>query len=180
MSFSAPPPTDGSREIVYVGQGCTADAYLADPAGKAALIVRGVCGFAEKAARAIAAGATEGVIMNNTPGVVFGTLGAPLGSDVPVVGISLADGNFIRAQAYPVTWTWTAEAASAPNPTGNLISGFSSYGLAADLSLKPNIGAPGGNIYSAYPLEAGGFATLSGTSMSAPHVAGGIALIKQA
>jgi minor extracellular serine protease Vpr len=64
--------------------------------------------------------------------------------------------------------------------TGGLISGFSSFGLAADLSLKPNIGAPGGCIYSAYPLEAGGYATLSGTSMSAPHVAGGVALIKQA
>ena len=180
MTFSAPAPTSGSGEIVHVGQGCNADAYLADPAGKIALVDRGTCSFAEKAVRAISAGATSVVVANNVAGVVFGTLGAPLGSDVPVVGISLADGNFIKAQAAPVTWTWTAEAASAPNPTGNLISGFSSFGLTADLNLKPNIGAPGGNIYSTYPLEAGGFATLSGTSMSSPHVAGAVALIKQA
>ena len=190
MTFSPPAPTVGNREIVYVGRGCAdgdlntpgaqPDPYLADPNGKAALIVRGVCGFAEKATRAIAAGATDVMIMNNVAGVVFGTLGAPLGSPVPVVGISQADGNFIIVQTAPVTWKWTSQQASFPNPTGGLISGFSSFGLAADLSFKPNIGAPGGSIYSSYPLEAGAYATLSGTSMSSPHVAGGIALIKQA
>lgn len=190
MTFSPPAPTSGSRDIVYVGRGCVdgdlatpgnqTDVYLANPSGKIALIIRGACSFGEKASRAIAAGASEVIVMNNVAGVVQGTLGAPLGSPVPVVGISLADGTFIRSQTAPITFTWTSQKASFPNPTGNLISSFSSFGLAADLSLKPNIGAPGGSIYSAYPLEAGGFATLSGTSMSSPHVAGGVALIKQA
>jgi hypothetical protein len=67
-----------------------------------------------------------------------------------------------------------------PNPTGNLISSFSSYGLAPDLSLKPDIGAPGGNINSTYPLEKGGHANISGTSMASPHVAGAVALMMQA
>ena len=66
------------------------------------------------------------------------------------------------------------------NPTGNLISSFSSYGLAADLTLKPDIGAPGGSINSTYPLEQGGNANISGTSMSSPHVAGAAALLLQA
>src|SRR5690606_27430106 len=98
------------------------------------------------ATNAIAAGASAVIIYNNVPGVVAGTLGAPLGSDVPVVGISQADGLLIRTFAAPVPMTWTDQSDSFPNPTGGLISSFSSYGLSPDLALKPDIGAPGGSI----------------------------------
>jgi subtilisin family serine protease len=58
MSFADPTPTAGTEEIVFVGRGCNGDAYLADPAGKVALIERGACSFNEKATNALAAGAT--------------------------------------------------------------------------------------------------------------------------
>jgi subtilisin family serine protease len=182
MSFSGPVPTSGSAEIVYVGLACTANLpLLADPAGKTALAVRGTCSFGEKATNAINAGATAVVIANNAPGLFSGTLGAQIGDgSVPVVGIAQADGVFLRAQTAPVMMTWTDRIGSFLSPNGGLISSFSSYGLAPDLSLKPDIGAPGGNIYSTYPLEEGGYAVLGGTSMASPHVAGAAALLLEA
>ena len=135
--------------------------------GKVALIVRGACGFAQGEPRH-AAGATSVVVMNNVPGVVNGTLGAGHYESSPVVGISKRDGDFIIAQATPSNMAWTDRAGTFPTPTGGLISGFSSWGLAADLSLKPDIGAPGGSIRSTYPLEYGSYASISGTSMSVP------------
>lgn len=160
--------------------------------GQAALIRRGTCGFYEKAVLAQAAGAASVIIYNNAAGFINPTVapvippppgiapGTPV--TIPVVAITAAQGADIDARiaAGAATMTWTDTQSSVPNPTGNLISSFSSYGLAPDLSLKPDIGAPGGNINSTYPLEKGGHANISGTSMSSPHVAGAAALLLEA
>lgn len=98
MGGSKPVPSSGSSDpLVHVGRACTeteGDELDADPAGKTALIVRGVCPFAEKYDAAVAAGATGVVIYNDAAGLVTGTVeGAEHEYEVWAAGITDAAGT---------------------------------------------------------------------------------------
>lgn len=188
MTFS-PEPYGMSLEVVPVPNlGNADDDYGGlDVTGKVALISRGTDTFGNKVARAMRFGAAAAIVHNNTAGFFAGTLGTPDNGGtpwIPAMSLSFEDGERLRALAAggSVTITFTDEATTVANPTGNQISSFSSWGPAPDLSLKPDLGAPGGMIYSTYPLHlgTGGSASLSGTSMAAPHAAGAAALILHA
>lgn len=155
--------------------------------GMVALIRRGTCSFALKASNAQTAGAAGVAIYNNSPGFFTGTLGGP-GITIPVVSITAEDGAVMDAliaagvPPTPVpTLTWdNSLSATISNVSGGFVSSFSSLGLTYTLDVKPDLGAPGGLIYSTYPVEFGSYAMLSGTSMASPHAAGAVALLLQA
>jgi subtilisin family serine protease len=182
-----PPPKSGSFPMAKTGTTSTEnDACSALPAGslagKVALIRRGTCSFYIKATNAQTAGAAGVVLYNNAAGFLNPTVAGAPPVTIPVVAVTAAQGAALDARiaAGPTTLTWTDQLTGVSNPTGGLISSFSSYGLSPDLAVKPDISAPGGNIYSTYPLELGGYTSMSGTSMASPHVAGTAALYLQA
>ena len=85
--------------------GCEASDFTGFTAGNIAIMQRGTCTFAVKAANAEAAGASGVVIFNqgNTPersGVLFGTLGA-IGTGIPVVGTSFEIGETLANATAP-------------------------------------------------------------------------------
>ncbi|KAG0284734.1 hypothetical protein BGZ97_008073 [Linnemannia gamsii] len=76
--------------------------------------------------------------------------------------------------------TWSKAPTNNQVEGGGAPSDFSSFGVDGELRSKPDIGAPGGNIYSAYPVAKGSYTLMSGTSMATPYYVGSQALYYQA
>ena len=154
--------------ITIPGAGRSADYTGIDVTGKIVLVSRGSTTFEEKANVAQEKGAAGLIIYNNVSGDIKMNVGD---TAMPVCSISQDDGEILAAAG---TGTLTI---SRSNTSGPFMSDFSSWGPAPDLSIKPEITAHGGSIYSAVPGQ--GYDRISGTSMACPNISGITVLLRQ-
>ena len=187
---------DGSgTEYTFVfvdGVGLGSDFDGIDLTGKIVFCSRGEIYYSEKANTAASRKAAATVVYNTEPGFVSMDM-IGYNYPAPAVFISQEDAKAVKEQATAQTREdgrtyYTGSVTVRGKVTGNyagsayqVMSSFSSWGVPGDLSLKPEISAPGGNIYS---VNGGVSATdryelMSGTSMASPQVAGMVALVQQ-
>ena len=173
---------DVTGPLVYMGladQDFT-DEQKAMLAGKVALIDRGVVIFSEKVRRAAEAGAIGVVVANNQPGSPI-SMGGDGDYAIPAIMITKEVGDRIKAASGVTTISFQTDVRIEKPELIDTIAPFSSKGpRSMDALIKPEITAPGSRIISAKMGSGAEGVPLSGTSMAAPHMAGVMALLKQA
>jgi subtilisin family serine protease len=186
--LTATPPVTGDLAVSSPLNGCTG---VGSVSGQIALIDRGGCTFKTKVLNAQAAGTIGVVITNSSPAfpVTMGdddTITTPI--TIPSMMIEQSVGNSIRAAitggaTVNVTLTGAHHERIKSIQTGaqDVIASFSSRGASLrGTALKPDIDSVGETVFSTQALFPGTEGdSFNGTSMSAPHVAGTMAILRQ-
>lgn len=171
---------NGRYEYVACGVGATSDFTGKALSGKVALIQRAgeengeILTFAQKEANAKKAGAKAVIIYDNVEGDL---VNMSTDGNIPAVFISKADGEAMLAASDKHVSFSKSYLAQFQDAYSGKMSDFSSWGVTPDLKLKPEITAPGGDIYSTLP--GGLYGSMSGTSMASPHMAGAAVVMAQ-
>ena len=165
----------GELEYAVVpGYGTEDDYEGIDVSGKVALVQRGGGMYYEQKERsAYAHGAIAMLVYNNVPGMLYMSI---TDWKMPCAFISQEAGEYLKAQENKVL-TVGASDKLVDSPTYGMAD-FSSWGATTELTLKPEITAPGAGIYAAVPGNA--YESMDGTSMASPHAAGAMAIVQQA
>lgn len=171
----------GVYEYVDCGVGASENFAGVSVSGKIALIQRGGLNadgsnltFAQKEENARAAGAKAAIIYDNVEGELVSMATAHA---IPCIFISKADGEWMVQQSEKKLTADPSYLGQFSDSYSGKMSDFSSWGVTPDLKLKPEITAPGGNIYSTLPNNL--YGSMSGTSMASPHLAGAGAIMEQ-
>lgn len=161
--------------VMVPNTGAPEDYNGLDVEGKIAVVQRGTLSFQEKIDNAEAAGAIACFIYDNVDGDYINM--SIEGDTIPAVFLYKKDGEMLAAQENKVVEFSTEYFVFLEL----IMSDFSSWGATGTLELKPEITAPGGNVLSSYDVYGGEsrWAYMSGTSMSAPNVAGASVVIRQ-
>ena len=162
------------KYAVVPGYGTEDDYEGIDVSGKVALVQRGGSMYYEQKERnAYAHGAIAMLVYNNVPGMLYMSI---TDWKMPCAFISQEAGEYLKAQENKVLTVGAADKLVA-SPTYGMAD-FSSWGATTELTLKPEITAPGAGIYAAVPGNA--YESMDGTSMASPHAAGAMAIVQQA
>lgn len=163
--------------VMVPGLGEEADYEGLDVTGKIAVVSRGTINFGAKAENAAKAGAVACIIYDNVNGAI---INAALESFfIPTVTVTKIAGAKLAAASEKKVSFSKENYGLVDNPIGGGVSSFSSKGPAPDLTIKPEISAPGGGIRSSVLGAADAYEVYSGTSMATPHMAGEAALLRQ-
>lgn len=163
-------------DIIDAGIGQPSDFAGKDFTGKYALVKRGTLTFVEKTMNAQTAGAAGIIVYNNTNGLLSMATSPEI--KIPQLFALKSDGDTMKAAldaGQKVSIEFQGDKKTTLNPSAGQLSTFTSWGATSNLDFKPEITAPGGNIYST--LNNNQYGVMSGTSMAAPHVSGGSALV---
>lgn len=135
--------------------------------------------YAEKVTNVKAIGAAGIIIYNNLNKAPISDMDT--GNVVlPAYSISKEDGQHLLSllASEPNTKiSFAKDKGFVHNPLGYEPSDFSSWGVTPEGELKPDISAPGGEVYSSFNDNR--YGVISGTSMASPYVAGGIVIVKE-
>ncbi len=159
--------------VVIPGEGNEEDYEGLDVKGKIALVQRGGIYYEKKMENAAKAGAIGMLCYNNTEGMFYMSIAK---WSIPAVFISQATGEALKKLENKTITVARADGTVASPIYG--MSDFSSWGTTGELTIKPEITAPGGGIYAAVP--GGSYESMDGTSMASPHAAGAMAIVQQA